>query len=79
MNAATSDRIPELIWGSVGGVVLAGAALVLLVWPEGLQFVPLCGFKHVTGLPCPTCGGGCVVQRIVQSGRSTFYCPTHQR
>lgn len=31
------------------------------------------------GLPCPTpdCGG--TVHRIVQSGRSTFYCPTCQR
>ena len=31
------------------------------------------------GKPCPTCDAGCLVQRIVQSGRSTFYCPTHQR
>lgn len=29
------------------------------------------------GLPCPGCGGA--VRRIVQSGRSTFYCPACQR
>ena len=29
------------------------------------------------GQPCPNCGGK--VKRIVQSGRSTFYCPTCQR
>ena len=31
------------------------------------------------GKPCPTCGVGNTVRRIIQSGRSTFYCPTHQR
>ena len=31
------------------------------------------------GEPCPACGDGAVVRRIVQSGRSTFYCPRHQR
>ncbi len=29
------------------------------------------------GLPCPRCGAA--VRRIVQSGRSTFYCPACQR
>ncbi len=29
------------------------------------------------GQPCPGCGG--VVRRIVQSGRSTFFCPSCQR
>jgi formamidopyrimidine-DNA glycosylase len=31
------------------------------------------------GEPCPTPGCGGVVERIVQSGRSTFYCPRCQR
>lgn len=35
------------------------------------------------GVPCPRCrvadGNDCLVRRIVQSGRSTFYCPRHQR
>ncbi|KAA9006725.1 bifunctional DNA-formamidopyrimidine glycosylase/DNA-(apurinic or apyrimidinic site) lyase [Histidinibacterium aquaticum] len=31
------------------------------------------------GRPCPTDGCTCHVRRIVQSGRSTFYCPLCQR
>jgi formamidopyrimidine-DNA glycosylase len=31
------------------------------------------------GVPCPGCTCGGVVRRIVQSGRSTFYCPRRQR
>ncbi|WP_103332079.1 bifunctional DNA-formamidopyrimidine glycosylase/DNA-(apurinic or apyrimidinic site) lyase [Pseudotabrizicola formosa] len=31
------------------------------------------------GQPCATPGCGAVVERIVQSGRSSFYCPTCQR
>ena len=33
------------------------------------------------GERCPgcRCDGGAAIQRIVQSGRSTFYCPTRQR
>ena len=31
------------------------------------------------GEPCPGCDCGGGVRRIVQSGRSTFYCPRRQR
>lgn len=34
------------------------------------------------GEPCPVCcepGKGSVIRRIVQGGRSTFYCPRHQK
>ncbi|MBN9241332.1 MAG: bifunctional DNA-formamidopyrimidine glycosylase/DNA-(apurinic or apyrimidinic site) lyase [Mesorhizobium sp.] len=31
------------------------------------------------GIPCPTPGCSGTVRRIVQSGRSTFYCPTCQK
>jgi formamidopyrimidine-DNA glycosylase len=31
------------------------------------------------GEPCPDCDCAGAVRRIVQSGRSTFYCPAHQR
>ncbi len=31
------------------------------------------------GEPCPDCDCGGAVRRIVQSGRSTFYCPRRQR
>ena len=30
------------------------------------------------GVPCRRCGGGSVVQRIVQAQRSTFFCPVCQ-
>ena len=31
------------------------------------------------GAPCPTQDCGHLVKRLVQSGRSTFYCPSCQR
>ena len=31
------------------------------------------------GQPCPRCMGECAIRRIVQSGRSTFYCARLQR
>lgn len=31
------------------------------------------------GMACPETGCGAAIRRLVQSGRSTFYCPTHQR
>ena len=31
------------------------------------------------GAPCPGCDCGGAIRRIVQSGRSTFYCPARQR
>lgn len=31
------------------------------------------------GQSCPQCSGNCSIRRIVQSGRSTFFCATRQR
>ncbi|HEY3395512.1 MAG TPA: bifunctional DNA-formamidopyrimidine glycosylase/DNA-(apurinic or apyrimidinic site) lyase [Lacipirellulaceae bacterium] len=31
------------------------------------------------GKPCPRCGGGSAISRIVQAQRSTFFCPDCQR
>jgi len=31
------------------------------------------------GAPCPGCDCGGAIKRLVQSGRSTFYCPARQR
>ena len=43
---------------------------------EGEFVADLAVFQR-EGEPCPRCGGG--IRRIVQSGRSTFYCPKCQR
>lgn len=31
------------------------------------------------GRPCPRCGGGSQIKRVVQAQRSTFFCPSCQR
>jgi formamidopyrimidine-DNA glycosylase len=41
------------------------------------QFVAKLAVFQREGQRCPRCEG--LVRRIVQSGRSTFYCPTSQR
>jgi len=47
---------PERQWRSAlvlgWPLVLLGAPLVL-----SLGDLPLCGFRHLTGVPCPLCGG----------------------
>ncbi len=43
---------------------------------EGSFMMEVAVFQR-EGEPCPRCGGA--IRRIVQSGRSTFYCPTCQR
>lgn len=47
---------PERQWRSA---LTLGWPLALLGAPTVLSFgdLPLCGFRHVTGLPCPLCGG----------------------
>lgn len=47
---------PERQWRSA---LTLGWPLALLGAPAVLSLgdLPLCGFRHVTGLPCPLCGG----------------------
>ena len=47
---------PERQWRSA---LTLGWPLALLGAPAVLSVgdLPLCGFRHVTGLPCPLCGG----------------------
>jgi formamidopyrimidine-DNA glycosylase len=42
-------------------------------------FQHTCAVYGREGEPCPGCTCGGAVRRIVQSGRSTFYCPRRQR
>ena len=57
-TSPTGDLLspPERQWRSAltlgWPLALLGAPLVL-----SLGDLPLCGFQHVTGLPCPLCGG----------------------
>lgn len=60
LNTANSSAdllsAPERQWRSA---LTLGWPLALLGAPAVLSFgdLPLCGFQHVTGLPCPLCGG----------------------
>jgi len=65
-------------------IAAGGSSLRDYVQPDG----ELGYFQHAwkvygrEGAPCPTCAGppGCAgVARVVQAGRSTFYCPRTQR
>ena len=50
-------RTPEIIWGSLGTVLLLTGLLAVLVVPATLGFLPGCAFKAITGAPCVACGG----------------------
>ena len=54
----TSDasRTPEIIWGSVGTVLVGIGLGVAFLAPELLHLAPACVLKASTGVPCPTCG-----------------------
>ena len=77
-----ADRLATAIRDVLGEAIAAGgSSLRDHVAPTG----ELGYFQHSfkvygrTGEPCPGCDCGQSVQRIVQSGRSTFYCAKRQR
>jgi formamidopyrimidine-DNA glycosylase len=85
VQAARAERLVTAIKGTLRDAIAAGgSSLRDYVQPDG----ELGYFQHAwkvygrEGEPCERCPGAPVcagVQRIVQSGRSTFYCPRTQR
>lgn len=58
-EACTARRRPPTWAGPVatGGLALAGCLVLAVVDPETrAQFSPVCPFRQVTGLDCPSCG-----------------------
>ena len=85
VRPAAMRRLVAEIKATLGEAIAAGgSSLRDYVQPDG----ELGYFQHAwkvygrESAPCPACPGppGCAgVARIVQSGRSTFYCPRRQR
>jgi formamidopyrimidine-DNA glycosylase len=77
-----ADRLVAAIKDVLARAIAAGgSSLRDHVQPSG----ELGYFQHAwavygrEGEPCPDCSCDGVVQRMVQAGRSTFYCPSRQR
>ncbi len=56
LAASAPRRDPEIIWGSVGTVLLSAALAVVWLAPGMIGLLPRCMLKAATGWPCPTCG-----------------------
>jgi formamidopyrimidine-DNA glycosylase len=83
-GARATRLVPAIKETLQDAIAAGGSSLRDYVQPEG----ELGYFQHAwrvygrEGEPCPPCPGGTTcpgVKRIVQSGRSTFYCPRTQR
>ncbi len=80
--SARAERLARAIRAVIADAVEAGgSSLRDYIHADG----SLGYFQHAfsvygrEGMPCPRPGCGGTIRRIVQSGRSTFYCPTCQR
>ena len=83
-GARATRLVPAIKETLQDAIAAGGSSLRDYVQPDG----ELGYFQHAwrvygrEGEPCPPCPGGATclgVKRIVQSGRSTFYCPRTQR
>jgi formamidopyrimidine-DNA glycosylase len=83
-GARATRLVPAIRETLTDAIAAGGSSLRDYVQPDG----ELGYFQHAwrvygrEGEPCPPCPGGTTcagVKRIVQSGRSTFYCPRTQR
>lgn len=82
VQGARADRLASAVREVLDEAIAAGgSSLKDHVAPTG----ELGYFQHSfkvygrTGEPCPDCDCGDAVQRLVQAGRSTFYCAQRQR
>jgi formamidopyrimidine-DNA glycosylase len=82
VQGGRAERLAEAIRAVLAEAIAAGgSSLRDHVMPSG----ELGYFQHAfevygrEGEPCPGCTCGGMVKRIVQSGRSTFYCAVRQR
>ncbi|WP_225197972.1 bifunctional DNA-formamidopyrimidine glycosylase/DNA-(apurinic or apyrimidinic site) lyase [Gluconobacter oxydans] len=77
-NAALAEAIPQILEQAIAS---GGSSLRDYVQADGTKG----GFQDLhlvygrEGAPCPNCGAGSPIQRMTQSGRSTFFCPTCQK
>jgi formamidopyrimidine-DNA glycosylase len=83
-GARGARLVPAIVETLEDAIAAGGSSLRDYVQPDG----ELGYFQHAwrvygrTGLACLHCPGspGCAgIRRVVQSGRSSFYCPRHQR
>jgi hypothetical protein len=67
MNPRLQPAQKRLRWALVGllGVFLAVFAIIPLA-PLGAGPLPFCGFRSLSGLPCPLCGGTRAAQATLQ-------------
>ncbi len=82
VQGARARRLVEAIHAVLDAAILAGGSTLRdHVAPDG----EIGYFQHSfrvydrEGVPCPGCTCDSVVRRVVQSGRSTFFCPKRQR
>jgi len=56
----------HFVWGfvAIGTIAFAG------IWQHQLELLPPCLFKHLTGIPCPTCG---VTRSVVSLSKLDLY------
>ena len=75
-----TDDLHKGILGALNDSLAAGGSsfndYVDAIGNEGQFMMEVAVFQR-EGEPCPRCGAA--VKRIVQSGRSTFYCATCQK
>ncbi|GBR42642.1 formamidopyrimidine-DNA glycosylase [Gluconobacter roseus NBRC 3990] len=77
-TAALAEAIPQILEQAIAS---GGSSLRDYVQADGTKG----GFQDLhlvygrEGAPCPNCGAEHLIQRITQSGRSTFFCPTCQK